>query len=143
LLIGEFQHNVDQKGRLFVPAKFREELGETFVITRGIGACLFVFSNEEWVNFSKKLRALPMTDRRAQDFLRMLFAGACECEPDKQGRILLPQRLREHAGIEKEVVVIGVMSRMEIWAKTNWDTYNENTYSDFEETLMKMSELGI
>ena len=91
----------------------------------------------------KNYAPLPMTDRRAQDFLRMLFAGASECEPDKQGRILLPQRLREHAGIEKEVVIIGVMSRMEIWSKQNWDTYNEKTYSDFEQTLLEMSELGI
>lgn len=143
MLIGEYQHSVDDKGRLFMPSKFREDLGPKFIVTRGIGKCLFVFSPEEWSNFATKLRTLPMTDTAAQDFLRMLFASACECEPDKQGRILLPQRIRELAGIAGEAVIIGVMSRAEIWSKANWEQYNQRTSEEYEQTLAKLSALGI
>ena len=143
MLIGEYQHSVDEKGRVFMPSKLREDLGSKFIATRGIGRCLFVFSQEEWMNFSTKLRSLPMTDRSAQDFLRMLFASACECEPDKQGRILLPQRLREHAHIAGDAVIIGVMSRVEIWSKEDWAAYNEQSSKEYEDTLKQLSQLGI
>jgi MraZ protein len=126
-----------------MPSKLREDLGVKFIVTRGIGSCLYVFSLEEWQNFSSKLKSLPLTDRSAQDFLRMLFASACECEPDKQGRILLPQRLRDHAHISGEAVVIGVMSRVEIWSKEDWAKYNERSANDYDETLKQLSLLGI
>jgi len=143
LLIGEYQHSVDDKGRLFMPAKFRDELGVKFVASRGIGQCLFVFSKDEWVKFSSNLTQAPKSNIPAQDFLRLLFASACECEPDKQGRILLPQRLREFAGIEGEAVVIGLMNRAEIWSKQNWDEFNKRSSQDFEKTLENLSALGI
>jgi MraZ protein len=143
VLIGEYQHSVDAKGRVFMPAKFREELSENFLVTKGIGKCLFVFSNEEWKSFSDKLRQIPMTDTASQSFIRMLFASACECEPDKQGRILLPQRLRDFAQLQKDVIVIGVGSRAEIWSKENWDNYNDSAYQDYEETLARLAQLGI
>lgn len=143
MLIGEYQHSVDDKGRLFMPAKFREELGAKFVASRGIGQCLFVFSNDEWTKFSANLTQAPKSNIPAQDFLRLLFASACECEPDKQGRILLPQRLREFAGIEGEAVVIGLMNRAEIWSKQNWDEFNKRSSQDFEKTLENLAALGI
>ena len=143
MLTGTFQHNLDAKGRVFMPAKLREKLGTSFLVTKGIGECLFVFSNEEWEAFADKLKIAPVTDVAAQSFLRMLFANACECEPDKQGRILLPQRLRNHIKAEKELVIIGVGRRAEIWSADGWDRYNETTYEDYEETLAKLAELGI
>jgi MraZ protein len=143
MLIGTYTHNVDIKGRVFVPVKLREKLGERFIVTKGVGKCLFVFSISEWDNFSVKLKDLPISNAAAQSFLRMLFANACECEPDKQGRILLPQRLRQYIGLEKEAVVTGVMTRAEIWSKEGWDAYCEISDNEYEETLAKLSELGI
>lgn len=143
MLIGEYQHNIDAKGRVFMPAKFREELGENFLVTKGIGKCLFVFSLEEWKTFADKLKQIPMTDTSSQSFIRMLFASACECGPDKQGRILLPQRLRDFAEMEKEAVAIGVGSRAELWSAENWAKYNEGAYEDYEATLAKLAQLGI
>ncbi|MBQ9942477.1 MAG: division/cell wall cluster transcriptional repressor MraZ [Christensenellaceae bacterium] len=143
MLIGEYSHNLDPKGRVFIPAKFREELGEKFIVSRGIGQCLFVFAENAWIELAGKLKSIPITDQKAQVFLRMLFASACECEPDKQGRILLPARLREYAGFQKEVVAIGVMSRVELWAAETWDSYSAASGEDYEETLQKLAELGI
>lgn len=143
MLIGEYSHNLDPKGRVFIPAKFREELGEKFIVSRGIGKCLFVFSLDAWMEYASKLKNIPVTDVSSQTFLRMLFASACECEPDKQGRILLPQRLRDYAGMEKEVVAIGVMSRVELWAKDEWESYNAGALEGYEKTLSKLAELGI
>ena len=121
MLIGEYTHNIDAKGRIFMPAKFRDDLGESFIVTKGVGKCLFVFSSEEWENFAGKLKGLPISDVAAQSFTRMLFASACECEGDKQGRILLPQRLRDHIGVTKETVIIGVMTRAEICSNEVWE----------------------
>ena len=143
MLIGEYSHNIDQKGRVFIPAKFREELGQSFIVTRGIGTCLFVFSVEVWLEFAAKLGSVPVTDQKMQVFLRMLFASASECDTDKQGRILLPARLREYAGMQKEMVAIGVMSRVELWSAENWQEYNEHANDEYEATLEKLAELGI
>lgn len=143
MLIGEYQHSIDEKGRVFMPSKLREDLGVRFIVTRGIGKCLYVFSMDEWQALSAKLKSLPLTDRSAQDFLRNFYAGACECEPDKQGRALLPQRLRDHANLTGEAVIIGVMSRVEIWSKEDWAAYNELSAKDYEETLKQLSLLGI
>lgn len=143
MLIGEYTHSLDPKGRVFMPARFREELGEKFIVSRGIGKCLFVFSVEVWTEFTAKLKTIPLTDQKAQVFLRMLFASASECEVDKQGRVLLPQRLRDYAHLEKEVSVIGVMSRVELWAREEWEAYNEASQEDYEQTLEKLAELGI
>lgn len=143
MLIGEYSHTVDPKGRVFMPARFRDELGERFIVSKGIGKCLFVFSTDTWTEFTGKLRNVPISDQKAQVFLRMLFASATECEPDKQGRILIPAKLREYAGMEKEVVAIGVMSRVELWSKDGWQAYNDAAAEDYETTLQKLAELGI
>jgi len=127
-----------------MPAKFREDLGERFIVTRGIGNCLFAFPIEEWTALSKKLREIPMADSSLQTFLRTFYASAVECEADKQGRVLIPQRLRDLAGMDKEVTVIGVMSRVELWSKEAWEKYNsEAVENGYDDTLNKLAALGI
>ena len=117
MFMGEYNHTIDTKGRLIVPAKFREELGESFVITKGLDGCLCVYTNDEWTSFEGKLRALPFTNQNARKMTRFFMAGATTCEIDKQGRILIPGVLREFAELEKDVVLVGVASRVEIWSK--------------------------
>ncbi|MDP2891998.1 MAG: division/cell wall cluster transcriptional repressor MraZ [Bacillota bacterium] len=143
MLIGEYVHAVDAKGRLFVPSKFRESLGERFIVTCETGFCLSAYSPEEWAAFSEKLRALPKTDAVAQAFLRNFSSLACECELDKQGRILIPQNLREIIKLANEAVLIGKLNVMEIWSPATWNGYRQKTSSSFDETLKKMAEWGI
>ncbi len=143
MLISTYTHSMDAKGRVFMPAKFREELGESFIVSQGIGKCLFVFSQDAWMEFAAKLKSVPITDRKAQQITRLLFASACECAPDKQGRILLPQRLREFAEMTDEVVANGAMTRVELWSKKSWDEYCESAQADYEEALEKLAEFGI
>ncbi|MGI6527864.1 MAG: division/cell wall cluster transcriptional repressor MraZ [Caldicoprobacterales bacterium] len=143
MFIGEYQHTIDPKGRVFMPAKFREELGEKFVVTKGLDNCLFVYPNEEWQNLEQKLRTLPLTSKEARAFIRFFFAGAAECEADKQGRVLLPANLREHASLEKDLSIIGVSTRVEIWSRDAWDSYNGETGLDQDAIIEKMAELGI
>jgi len=143
LFIGEYQHTIDAKGRVIMPARFREELGDKFVVTKGLDNCLFVYPNEEWRNLEQKLRTLPLTSKEARAFIRFFFAGAAECEVDKQGRILIPSNLREHASLEKDLVIIGVSSRVEIWSKDAWDAYNDDSSLDQDAIVQKMAELGI
>lgn len=143
MLIGSYSHGLDPKGRAFVPAKFREDLGDNFIVSQGIGKCLFAFSLDSWNEFTAKLKSLPLTDAAAQRFIRLLFSSATECEPDKQGRIVIPQRLRDYAQMDKEIVVNGVITRAEIWSKENWDKYSEEANEDFEDTLSKLSGFGI
>ena len=116
-MTGQYQHTVDAKGRLFIPAKLREELGETFYETMGMDGCLSVYSDESWAKFTEKFESLPYTRTKA---MRPLFANAAKCEPDAQGRILLPAKLRAYAGLQKDVVVIGVSNRAEIWDAEKW-----------------------
>ena len=120
MFMGEYSHNIDAKGRMIVPSKFREQLGDEFVVTKGLDGCLFVYPNEEWQNIEEKFRNVPLTSKDARKFSRFFFAGATTCEVDKQGRILLPAVLREFAGLEKEVVSVGVLKRIEIWDKNTW-----------------------
>nr|WP_236777888.1 division/cell wall cluster transcriptional repressor MraZ [Anoxybacter fermentans] len=141
--MGEYLHSMDDKGRLIMPAKFRESLGETFVVTRGLDNCLFVYPMEEWRILEEKLKSLPMTRKDARAFVRFFFSGATECGLDKSGRISLPQNLREYASLEKEVVIIGVSNRIEIWSKENWDSYLKLTADSYEEIAETMEELGI
>ena len=143
MFMGEYQHTLDAKGRMRMPSKFREELGDRFVVTRGTGKCLFVFADDEWQTFSQKIKTLPMTDQAIQTFVRLFFAGACETEVDAQGRILIPANLRTLAELEKDVRVIGVASRVEIWSEKNWNEYSENASDNFDDILGKMAELGI
>lgn len=141
MFMGEYNHIIDAKGRLIIPAKFREVLGDEFVVTKGLDGCLFVYHNDEWSHFSEKLAALPLTNANARKFTRFFLAGATTCEVDKQGRILLPAVLREFAALEKEVVLVGVSKRVEIWDKARWARTNE--YDDVEEIAENMSDLGI
>lgn len=129
MLTGEYQHNIDKKGRLIIPAKFREELGERFMITKGIDNCLFVYSMEEWNALAMKLKAkFSFSKAKERAFLRSFFSGACECEVDSMGRILIPANLRAYAALkdEKSAIIAGVIDRMEIWNKAAWEQYCED-----------------
>lgn len=137
--MGEFQHNVDVKGRIIVPSKFREDLGEYFVLTRGLDKCLFAYPLDEWKLLENKLKKLPLTKKDARAFTRFFFSGAVECEVDKQGRINIPQPLRKYAGLEKECAVIGVSNRVEFWAEDTWEDYfseSEDSFAEIAENLM-------
>lgn len=141
MFMGEYNHTIDAKGRLIVPSKFRESLGDTFVVTKGLDGCLFVYDNEEWNAFEEKLKSLPITNKEARQFVRFFLAGAAEVEVDKQGRILVPNILREFAQISKDVVLIGVASRIEIWSKERFD--GMAAYEDMDEIAEHMAELGL
>ena len=142
MFMGEYNHTIDAKGRLIVPAKFREILGDNFIVTKGLDGCLFVYPNDEWTRFEEKLKSLPLTNKNARQFTRFFLAGAAACEVDKQGRILLPQVLREFASLEKDVVLVGVASRIEIWSRERWDE-SMNTYDgDMYEVAENMESLG-
>lgn len=141
MLIGEYEHSLDAKGRLIMPAKLREDIGESFIVTKGLDGCLFAFSKSEWSNFEEKLKALPVSNKNARDFSRFFFAGAIECEIDKQGRFLISSNLRDFANLEKDVVIIGMTSRLEIWSKEKWTKCDENISAD--EIAENMSMLGI
>ncbi|OKZ92850.1 MAG: division/cell wall cluster transcriptional repressor MraZ [Eubacterium sp. 36_13] len=142
MFMGEYNHTIDAKGRLIVPAKFREILGDNFIVTKGLDGCLFVYPNDEWTRFEEKLKSLPLTNKNARHFTRFFLAGAAACEVDKQGRILLPQVLREFASLEKDVVLVGVASRIEIWSRERWDE-SMNTYDgDMDEVAENMESLG-
>lgn len=139
MFMGEFQHNIDIKGRIIVPAKFRDGLGESFVVTRGLDKCLFVYPMDEWKILEEKLKKLPLTKKDARSFTRFFFSGAVECEVDKQGRINIPQPLRKYATLEKECVVIGVSDRIEFWASEKWESYfndSEDSFGEIAENLM-------
>jgi MraZ protein len=138
---GEYSHSIDAKGRLIIPAKFREALGDEFVVTKGFDECLFVFSEEEWDAFEAKLQALPMDKKEARILERFFLAGAIDAEVDKQGRILIPSNLLQHAKIEKEAVIAGVGNRVEIWSEDNWA--KASTFDDIDEIAAKMSEYGL
>lgn len=143
MFIGEYQHSIDPKGRVIIPSKFRDGLGEKFIVTKGLDECLFAYSSEEWSNIETKLKSLPFTDKDVRAFVRFFFAGAAECETDKQGRILIPQNLREHAGLDKEIYVIGVSTRVELWDKSRWENYSGDENVGADKIAEKMSELGI
>lgn len=143
MLLGEYSHNLDVKGRVSIPAKFREDLGHTFIVTKGLDNCLFAYSKEEWKTFEEKLKSLPLTNMNARNFIRFFFSGATECEIDKQGRINIPQNLREYASLSKDVYIIGVSTRVEIWDKEKWDNYTSPENMDLDEIANQMSNLGI
>lgn len=141
MFMGEYSHSIDEKGRLIIPSKFRDELGETFVLTRGLDGCLFVYPKNGWTELEKKLLELPLTNKNARTITRFLVSGAASCELDKQGRILVPSALRSYAGLEKDVVVTGNLERIEIWDKTKWD---ENTsYEDMDSIEAGLQDCGV
>ena len=141
MFMGEYNHTIDAKGRLIVPSKFREQLGDEFVVTKGLDGCLFVYENTEWKILEEKLKNLPLTNANARKITRFFLAGATLCEVDKQGRILLPAVLREFAKIEKDAVMVGVGNRIEIWSKESWSS--ANVYDDMDEIAESMEGLGI
>ncbi|MGB9662936.1 MAG: division/cell wall cluster transcriptional repressor MraZ [Moorellaceae bacterium] len=143
MFIGEYYHTIDEKGRLIMPARFREELGEKFIVTKGLDNCLFVYPLKGWEEMEQKLRALPFTRADVRAFARFFFSGATECELDRQGRILLPANLREYARLEKDVVVAGVSTRVEIWSRILWEKYLEETASQYEALAEKMDDFRI
>ena len=143
MLIGEYEHSLDAKGRLIMPAKIREDIGEKFIVTKGLDGCLFGFSQNEWNNFEEKLKTLPLTNKNARDFVRFFLSGATECEMDKQGRFLIVANLREYANLEKDAVIIGVGTRIEIWNKEKWKTYNSDENISADEIAENMTMLGI
>ena len=143
MLIGEYEHSLDVKGRLIMPAKLREDIGDNFIITKGLDGCLFGFSLNEWTSFEEKLKSLPLTNKNARDFVRFFLSGAINVEIDKQGRFLVASNLREYASMEKEVVIIGVGTRIEFWSKDKWKKYNSSDNISADELAENMTMLGI
>jgi len=140
MFMGEYHHNIDDKGRIIIPSKFRYELGEKFIVTRGLEKCLFVYSLSEWNNIVSRLKSLPFTKKDARDFIRFFLSGAAECEFDKQGRINITSPLVSYADLNKETVIIGANDRIEIWSKEGWDKFfvdNENKLADIAEHLFE------
>ena len=133
MFMGEFHHNVDEKGRLIIPSKFRNDLGKKFIVTRGIEKCLLVYSIDEWNNIVDKLKELPFTRKDARTFMRMFLSGATECELDNNGRINIPSVLTTYANITKEVVVIGVNERLEIWSENSFDEFFNSNIDNFDD----------
>ena len=143
MLMGKFQNSIDAKSRMIVPAKFREQLGYKCVLTMGIDRCLYIYPMAEWEKFMNKLSALPMSDANARAFIRHFYANAVESEIDKQGRITLPADLREYANIDKELVTIGNLDKIEVWRKEEWDSKDNMTQLSPAEVSQKMVEYGI
>ena len=141
MFMSEYNHTIDAKGRLIIPAKFREVLGQEFVVSKGMDGCLFVYANDDWNAFEQKLTSLPLINKEARKFARFFLAGAAQVELDKQGRILLPAALREFAELDKDVVLVGVGSRVEIWSKEKWDVACED--EDMDDIAAAMEGLGL
>jgi len=143
MLLGEYQHNLDTKGRMAIPAKFRDKLTAGAIITRGIDNCLFVFANAEWEELAKKLIALPLAQANSRAFVRLMLAGATDVMLDNQGRILIPDYLRKYAGLKKGVIVAGLYNRIELWDEDAWAAYKLKTETSSEEIAEQLGELGI
>ena len=138
MFMGEYQHSIDDKGRLTIPSKFRENLGPQFIVTRGLDNCLFVYPMSEWSVLEQKLKSLPLMKSDARAFSRFFFSGATECELDKQGRVNLPNHLCEYAKLDKDCVVIGVSNRVEVWSKASWEGYTQQSEEAFNEIAEKL-----
>lgn len=145
MFYGEFEHSIDRKGRLILPAKFREvaknQFVEKFFVTRGLDKCLFMFGEEEWRSQENKFKTMSFTKQQSRTFNRLLFSGAVEVSFDKQGRILLPQYLKDFAGIKRDVMIVGVSNRIEIWAKDSWGDFYSNSRQSFEEIAEKLMDV--
>lgn len=143
MFIGEYKHNLDNKGRIAIPAKFRERLKGGGVITRGLDHSLFLLTKEEWGGLAGKLISLPLAQSNSRAFVRLMLAGAMEVDLDNQGRILIPDYLREYSGLKKEAIIAGLYNRIEIWDAATWQNYKSKTESASDEIAEKLSELGI
>ena len=143
MFLGEYTHSIDQKKRLAIPAKFRAEAGTTVVVTRGLDSCLFVFPQKEWQKLAEKLGSLPLGQSDARGFSRLMLAGAMEVAVDRLGRVLIPDYLKEYAGLKKQVVVAGLFNRIEIWDETRWDAYKAKSEKDAGNMAERLGELGV
>lgn len=143
MFIGEYWHNIDEKGRLALPAKFRAALGEGAVVTRGLDTCLVVYTQTEWVKLATKLSNLPISQAKSRAFARLMLAGAMDVVPDRQGRVVVPEYLREYGKISKKVVITGLYNRLEIWDEDVWKKYKNETVRDSSEIAEAMGELGV
>ena len=143
MLLGEYQHNLDNKGRVAIPAKFKEKLAPGAIVTRGLDNCLFVFASKEWEALAQKLVALPLAQANSRAFVRLMLAGAVDVNIDNQGRILVPDYLRKYADLKKSVVIAGLYNRVEIWDASRWNDYKKKTEGASEEIAEKLGELGI
>ncbi len=142
MFLGEHQHVIDEKGRIFIPASLREELGERFVLAKGFDHCLFLYPALEWEHLGEKLRELPFTKADVRSFVRLFFASASVGETDRQGRVLVQPGLRRHASLEKEVTVIGVYNRVEIWDRRIWEEYSQGAAASFEDVAERIMGPG-
>jgi MraZ protein len=143
MLIGEFKHNLDQKGRVSIPAKFRQKFAEGLILTRGIDQCVFGFPKPEWEKVVNKITNLPLSQANARAFARLMLSGAFEAEIDNQGRVLIPEVLRKYAHLEKKVVIVGMHNRIEIWDEKKWEEYKKQSEENSQEIAERLSDLGI
>ena len=143
MFIGEYSHNLDDKGRLAIPVKFRDQLKKGAVVTRGLDNCLFLYTKTEWQKLATKLAALPISQANSQAFSRLMLAGAMDIDVDKQGRVILPEYLRKFAGLKKELVLAGLYNRIEIWDVKNWESYKGQTEAQSGNIAERMGELGV
>ncbi len=143
MLIGQYKHTIDSKKRLALPAKFRGELGDKVIITKGVENCLVVYTHKEWDIISGKLGNLPISQGEARSFTRHLLASAAEVDLDKLGRVLIPDYLKDYAGLQKNAVICGLSNRLEIWDENKWDDYSKNAEKGVEEIVSKLGQLGI
>lgn len=143
MLLGEYTHSIDQKGRVAVPAKFRSKISSGAILTRGLDNCLFLFGEKEWQALAEKLIALPLAQANSRAFTRLMLAGAMDVEIDTQGRILVPEYLRTYAGLGKQVVIAGLYNRIELWDAEAWAKYKQKTENQSQEIAEKLSDLGI
>ncbi len=147
MFYGEYRHTIDEKSRLFIPSKFRITLKEKFIekfyVTRGLDKCLFVFTENEWNVLTQKFKELPITQKNLRSFARLFFSGAYEATCDKQGRIIVPANLTEYAGIQKDVLVIGVSNRFEIWDQKTWESFSKDSLDSYEKIAEELVNLGI
>ncbi|HJX38018.1 MAG TPA: division/cell wall cluster transcriptional repressor MraZ [Anaerolineae bacterium] len=143
MFLGSYLHNIDSKGRLTLPAKFRAELAKGVVVTLGLDGCLWVFPTETWEEIARKMNELPLTNKFSRHFARRMYGYASDCEPDKQGRILLPPSLRERAGLDGETVVVGGPGRLEIWSRESWERTTEEIEKNGDAIAEQLFELGL
>lgn len=143
MFMGEFQHNIDSKGRLIVPSKLRDSLGERFIVTRGMDGCLFGYTLDSWANLEASMKDMPLTKKDARTFVRFFYSAATECEIDKQGRINIPVKLREFAGLEKTCIIIGVSDRIEIWSEDRWLAFSKEAEENFDDIAEGLIDFGI
>lgn len=143
MFFGEYEHTMDPKGRISMPARFRDKLSDVFYITKGLDQCLFIFPESEWLNIEEKLKALPLTQGSARQFVRQFYAGAMDGELDKQGRMMVSSNLREYAKLDKDVVLIGVSTRIEVWSKSAWESYQSDESQSYEALAEQLAQLGI